>query len=151
MAADNSDHEELYLAAEENLETPGNLSWIHSQKGIDYFKEVLRGLSMAENETKEPDIAKSLLSLIEKKEKNSTEIVRNFLKEISNFFYKCYQLVQHVKCPNKKALVLERNFASLSSHSGPTNYCPGLPETARGLPETLPETARVNVTLFITW
>ena len=117
MAADNSDHEELYLAAEENLETPGNLSWIHSQKGIDYFKEVLRGLSMAENETKEPDIAKSLLSLIEKKEKNSTEIVRNFLKEISNSFYKCYQLVQHVKCPNKKALVLERNFASLSSHS----------------------------------
>jgi hypothetical protein len=33
---------------------------------------------------------------------------------------------------------------------GPTNYCPGLPETARGLPETLPETARVNVTLLIT-
>jgi hypothetical protein len=29
---------------------------------------------MAEKETKEPDIAKSLLSLIEKKEKNSTEI-----------------------------------------------------------------------------
>jgi hypothetical protein len=39
------------------------------------------------------------------------------LEEISVSFLQYYNLVEHVKCPKKKVIDLERNFTSLSGHS----------------------------------
>ncbi len=110
------DEDDEENSTEEEVETPDNLIWIYSPKGVEYFENVLKMLTITE--TSETQIAKSLLTSINNSEQNSAEAAHrallNLLKEISVSFLECYHLVEHIKCPKKKVIDLERNFISLS-------------------------------------
>ena len=102
------------------VQNPQNLNWIFSERGQNFFRNVLNTVGRPESETAEASAARVIFSHTEKTKK-SIDVAVEFLKEISSGFQVCYQSIQDIKCLNKKVVNLERSFVTLRDNLSLTN------------------------------
>ena len=93
--------------AEPNLEIP-TVDWIYPENGRSFFQQVFETVGVQESETIKSNAAREMLFKYEE----NIKVVTDFLKQMSASFLVCYQNAEQIKCPNRKILNLERNFAT---------------------------------------
>ena len=91
------------------LKNPQNLSWIFSQRGQTFFRNVLDTVGRPGSKTVEASAARAIFSHMI----DSIDVADEFLKEVSCCFQVCYQNIEDIKCLNKKMVNLERSFGTL--------------------------------------
>ena len=91
------------------LKNPQNLSWIFSQRGQTFFRNVLDTVGRPGSKTVEASAARAIFSHMI----DSIDVADEFLKDVSCCFQVCYQNIEDIKCLNKKMVNLERSFGTL--------------------------------------
>ena len=102
---------------EENLElTRENLIWIFSLKGMEFLKKILKIISLG-SQISEAKTAQAILDFMQNQSEANKKPIENLLKEISVSFGNCYDMVEGIKCPNQKAIKLEKLISALPKSS----------------------------------
>ena len=99
-------------AADDISELAKSLNWISSKKGYESYHKVLERIA---HNTYSQDTALKVELTIAQELLNSSKLVFDFLKAISNSFFDVYKNVEHINCPKNKVMQLERNFASVTT------------------------------------